>query len=947
MRLAGIHRIAVESMKQPLLVRDGDLNILYANPAFTELTGLTAQEALGKKCYEILGYDERTCKEKCSIDNLASEGPRLTSYDRSEITGPCFCGGKGAGVSPIYEGNRVCGSVIVLSETDPPPTAGEKQERATTPAPVPRPCLNLKRPCLEIDRTLEEALAGSSFGICYFKGGKLRWTNRAMMGLFGYGEEPEKDFLDKNADEFFSSHEEYERIMSELSAKISQGGSANAEARLKRKDGSVFLGEVSVSPGDGTQADEGMTVLVSNITGRKSAKEESSRLGAAIEQAVESILITDAEGTIQYANSAFYELTGYAPDEVVGRNPRILKSGEHDQRFYAELWKTISSGQVWKGRLINKKKNGEMFEEETVISPVKDESGHIINYVAVKHDVTSRLLLEKQLQQTQKMAALGNLAGGIAHDFNNLLQIVLAYSEMLIMTADENLTDKGCLETIQKAAKDAGQLAKRLITFNRKVESKPRPCDLNAELRNLKSMLRRTIPRMIEIELDLAEDLRLVEADPIQMEQVLLNLCINSQQAMPNGGALTIRTANVTGAHLLQGSLPGGAAKQHVMLTVSDTGEGIGEHALPRIFEPFFTTKKSGEGSGLGLAIAQGIVKCHGGNIECESKLGHGTTFLIYLPALGRKALTADARTTRDMPAVGSETILLVDDEERINAMAAHLLTKNGYTVYTAEDGVQALEVFRTHRGGIDLVILDVVMPEMGGAQCLEEILKIDPHMKILISSGYRTDEFNDEALERAKGFVDKPYASMELLRKVREVLDIPLDSGPPLGPKTSGMPDEAPPNALGRFPSHGAKPAAKSRDAFPKMRILAVDDRMAYLKVLEAGLQQFGQTTFAASSGAEAIQLFKGTTVDLVICDLGLPDLSGWEVGKDIQRMCREEGMPKTPFVLLTGSAGHGESNEETDRRVVECGVDAVLGKPVDIPELLEVAARLVRGPA
>jgi CheY-like chemotaxis protein len=311
-----------------------------------------------------------------------------------------------------------------------------------------------------------------------------------------------------------------------------------------------------------------------------------------------------------------------------------------------------------------------------------------------------------------------------------------------------------------------------LLTFSRKTETKPLDLDLNQRIRQTQKFLERTIQKMIDIEMVLADDLADIHADPTQVDQVLMNLAVNARDAMPEGGKLVIETANVilhedyTRLHVE--AKPG----SYVLLSVSDTGSGMDKETLEHIFEPFYTTKGSGEGTGLGLAMVFGIVKQHHGFIKCYSEVGHGTTFRIYLPAIISET-HLDQPVVTAMPQGGTETILLVDDEELIRDLGKRILRKAGYTVLTAYNGKEALDLYRSNKGTISLVILDLIMPEMGGKQCLEELLRIDPQVKTLIASGFAANRQTTEALERgARGFVDKPYNMNQVLQVVRELLD-------------------------------------------------------------------------------------------------------------------------------------------------------------------------------
>jgi PAS domain S-box-containing protein len=518
--------------------------------------------------------------------------------------------------------------------------------------------------------------------------------------------------------------------------------------------------------------------MILDITERKQAVEERIRLATAVEQAAESVIISDRRGTIQYVNPAFERLSGFSSEDIVGKNFRVLKSDRHDETFYQEMWKTITSGKAWGGRISNRMKDGSLRQFEATISPIRDSNGVIVNFVSVNRDVTQEVALEAQLFQAQKMEAVGTLAGGIAHDFNNLLQVIQGYTEVLQSEVDRNKSGFKALQKIHRSAKRGAELTRQLLTFSRKVQSERRPLDLNQEVVQVKNLLERTIPKMIEIELHLSDSPAVVSADPIQVEQAIMNLAVNAMDAMPEGGKIVVETARVMldehfcKAHL--GSRPG----EYILLSISDTGHGMDREILDHVFEPFYTTKDVGKGTGLGLAMVYGIVKNHEGYILCYSELDTGTTFKIYLPAMEQSGERQKGGEAEGHFKGGEETILLVDDEEYIRELGVELLTDAGYKVLTATNGESGLELYRKEQEKIDLVILDLVIPGMGGKKCYEEILKINPKARILIVSGYSANGPGKEAMEAgAKGFVGKPFDVSHLLETIREILDEDLET--------------------------------------------------------------------------------------------------------------------------------------------------------------------------
>ncbi len=388
-------------------------------------------------------------------------------------------------------------------------------------------------------------------------------------------------------------------------------------------------------------------------------------------------------------------------------------------------------------------------------------------------DITERKQLQAQLLHAHKMEAVGTLAGGIAHDFNNLLQVILGYTQMILLNSIEGDPRFACLKGIEKAGLRATELTQQLLTFSRKLDSVLKPVDLNHEIVQMEKLLKRTIPKMIDIKLDLDDTLEIVNADPTQIGQVLMNLAINARDAMPDGGRLIIETGNVVlkedFCRVNIGAVPG----KYVTLTFSDTGHGMDKETLDHIFEPFYTTKETGKGTGLGLAMVYGIVKNHGGYITCHSEVDSGTTFKIYLPVIEQTLDEEQESGPKTMLEGGTETILLVDDERFIRTFGEQMLTQFGYSVITAANSESALALYLEKRAQISLVILDLIMPGMGGLRCLAELIKIDPGAKVVVASGHATHETEAKAMKvGACGFVGKPYDMKKLLKVIREVID-------------------------------------------------------------------------------------------------------------------------------------------------------------------------------
>lgn len=505
----------------------------------------------------------------------------------------------------------------------------------------------------------------------------------------------------------------------------------------------------------------------------RAARESEARFRQIYDSAPMMMQAVDRSGIVRSVNQKWLAVVGYTAPEILGSHIKHIMSETcriHLDSMLENLWKT-GVGHDLNCQFV--KKDGSLIDVLVDAAVIDDPVWGTVSLSAVR-DVSHEIILEKQLREAQKMEALGTLAGGIAHDFNNLLQIILGFSDLLLMNKDYHGSQSKALQSIRDAARRGSELVNQILTFSSKVATNPTLIDLNQIVKKVEHLLSRTISKMIKIELIEECDLMPVFADPGQMEQVLINLAVNAKDAMPQGGQLTIETKNLTLTEQFCKSRPEVQPGDYVLLRVSDSGHGISEEIIGRIFEPFFTTKKPGEGTGLGLSTVFGIIKMHRGHISCNSIQATGTTFDVYLPAM-RTGIGSEVDMTSEMPAFGSETILVVDDEELIRNLGADVLSSIGYTVLTACDGEEALDIYRQEHSRISLVILDLVMPKMGGKQCLEELVKIDPHSRVLIASGYMIDEETRSVLDqKARGIIKKPFNAKELLRNVRSVMDKP-----------------------------------------------------------------------------------------------------------------------------------------------------------------------------
>jgi PAS domain S-box-containing protein len=515
-----------------------------------------------------------------------------------------------------------------------------------------------------------------------------------------------------------------------------------------------------------------MQCIIRDVTAHKQAEIECNRLMTAIEQSGEAIVITDARGDIEFVNSAFEWTTGYSREEAVGQNTRILKSGKQDDLFYHTLWETISSGRTWAGQIVNKRKDGTLYTEETTISPVCAPSGQIINYIAVKRDITELLRLEAQSQQHQIMEAVCSLAGGIAHDYNNMLSVIIGYAELGLEKTVPGQPLHANLEVILRAAKRSVAITRQLLVFARKQKTKLEILDLNRSVEGMLKILRQIAGDTIDLSWRPREEKSLVTMDSVQIGQILTNLCVNARGAISGVGKIIIETENVVVDETFCTPYGGGEAGDYVLLSVSDDGCGLEKEVLDQVFQPFFTSQKLGQITALGLSMVHGIVTQNNGFIDVYSEPGKGTIFKVYLPRHVDSGV--GSRETRVMvpPLSRGETVLLVDDEPELLTLAQTMLEKLGYRVLAAVRPGEAIKLAREYPNEIQMLIVDIIMPEMNGRNLAERLLSLYPRMKILFMSGYTADMIVEQGvLDEDVNFIQKPFSMEELAVTVRDAL--------------------------------------------------------------------------------------------------------------------------------------------------------------------------------
>jgi len=518
---------------------------------------------------------------------------------------------------------------------------------------------------------------------------------------------------------------------------------------------------------------------VAALTQRDRASTDQVRtLTTAIEQTPLSVLIADLTGAMTYVNPTCTAVTGYAREELIGRNPRLFKSGTHPASFYRELWDTLLAGRTWTGELHNRRKNGELYWEAATISQMRDGQGQPSGYVAIKREITADKLaaaeleqVKAQLTQAQKMESIGRLAGGVAHDFNNMLAVILGHAEMALEGLGEADARRENLIEILQAGRRSSDLTRQLLAFARRQTIHPKVIDLNESVEDMLKMLRRLVGENLDLRWQPGNELWPVLIDPAQVNQILANLSVNARDAIAASGVVTITTTNVVVTADMVRTLSRSRVGQFVELTIADTGCGMTPEVLSHLFEPFFTTKAAGKGTGLGTATVYGIVAQNHGFIHVESAVGVGTSMRVFLPRTEPVVTEGPVDDTVQLP-VGTETVLLVEDEPAMLDICRRMLMQLGYTVIACGSASQAQEAFTARTGHIDLLLTDVVMPGTSGRELAESIRTLDSSVKVLFMSGYTAEVL--EGLGVVEGgplCLTKPFSTAELAAKLREAL--------------------------------------------------------------------------------------------------------------------------------------------------------------------------------
>ena len=553
------------------------------------------------------------------------------------------------------------------------------------------------------------------------------------------------------------------------------------EYEIKRTDGtSRWVWD----KGEGIYDEKGNIIgvegFVSDASERRLAAQEHERLIGAIEQSGDAIVITDAQSNILYVNPAFTRVSGYSREEVIGQNPRILGSEMNDAKLYEDLWRTLNAGQTWTGQFVNKRKDGSLYTEMATLSPVVDENQKVVNYVAVKRDITQEIAaakektaLQSQLAQAQKLESVGCLAGGVAHDFNNMLQTILGYTEMALEQVPPEQSLHSDLLEIKKTALRSSSLTRQLLTFARKQNIEPAELNLCETVDGLLNMLRRTVGDNIRLEWSPPDETGYVMMDKGQFEQVVFNLCINARDAIGKTGKISVSLDNVDVTPSNEKQFAGIPLGHYVKLAVRDDGQGIEPGIRDKIFEPFFTTKPLGQGTGLGLSVVYGIVTQAKGEIRLVSELGRGSEFQVFLPRHKKPIATPVPSPSAPESEAQHATILLVDDEAMILHPTQQILERLGHRVLSANSPKEAIKIFEAHADEISLLITDVTMPDMSGPEMVAHLIRIRPNLKFFFMSGHTANLLQKQGFdERSMNFIEKPFTRAGLSAKIQEILN-------------------------------------------------------------------------------------------------------------------------------------------------------------------------------
>jgi hypothetical protein len=705
--------------------------------------------------------------------------------------------------------------------------------------------------------------------------------------LYGWTKE---EAIGRNAHQLLKT--KFPAAPADIESELERRGAWQGELTHTTKTGTRILVATHWAIQQGSAGQTSVVEINNDISDRLRADEISRELAAIVDSSNDAIVSTDLNGTIKSWNRSAESLLGYSAAEMVGNSieqlipPRLRQ----DQRRISTLVAAGSGAQRYES--VRLAKEGREIPVAVTVSPIRNSANVVVGTSNSIHDISAIKaqkdavrLLEEQLQQAQKMETIGRLAGGIAHDFNNLLTVINGYAQILLARFEKDDGVKTIVENILGSGQRAARLTSQLLAFSRKQVLQPKVLNTNALLESMKPMLKRLIREDIEIVWRLQDSSGCIMIDPLQMEQVIMNLAINARDAMPDGGLFTIETSakrlDESYCRLHPYVTPG----EYAVIELTDTGHGISPEIIKRVFDPFFTTKELGSGTGLGLATVYGIIKQSGGHIDVSSEVGFGSRFCVHLPKVGEDGIACEEEEAIAVEVKGNETILLVEDDQGVREIAAGILRGAGFRLLEAADSPEAILVAEQHRGEIDLLLTDIVMPKLNGRELAKALARVRSDMKVLFMSGYPENAITEDGvLEAGVNLLPKPFSPGELLRKVRFVLST----------------------------SKKAK------------TILVLDDEEAIGTLFAETLTAAGYDASSCRDAKAAITLMKQRAIDLFITDLVMPDQEGIETISIMRKK-----YPDVPILAISGYGG------EYLRVAHLLGASGTLEKPVDLGAL------------
>jgi PAS domain S-box-containing protein len=731
-------------MPAAIAMFDRQMRYLAASNRFIEEYGLKDKELLGRSYYEV--HPETPERYKAAFQRCLAGVPEKCDEE-------AFVHANGSSdwmrweVVPWYEENNEIGGIILFSEI-----ITQRKQRE------------------EVVKVRQFSLDHAPDSVFWMgPKGNFVYVNDTACQTLGYSKEELLSMGVSDIDPNFPNG-----VPAEMAQNTERAGFSSVESVHKTKSGHVFPVELQVAYIE-IEEKKYHCCFARDISERKRAEEALLKLSEAIKQAGESVIITDMEGTIEYVNPAFTKITGFASEEAMGKNPRILKSGNQTDEYYKRLWDTISRGEVFHSSVIDRRRDGSQYPAMMTISPIFDKDGEITHYVGIQQDMTDHDILEEQFRQAQKMEALGTLIGGIAHDFNNILTGITGNISIAKYEMNDFPEAVAKLKVAEDLGFQAADMIKQLMAFSRKGLIKKRPFGLTSFIEKISRLVKSSIPENITFRLEHCDEELVVKGDPTQLQQVLVNILNNARDAVADvtEAAITLKIEEFEGDQAFIKNHPDSEGRLFAHLIIEDNGCGIPDGQKKRLFEPFFTTKEVGLGTGLGLSMAYGTIQSHHGIIEVESTQGEGSVFHVYLPLVEERSIDIATEEAPEIVSGNGELILIVDDNADVRKSIKENLTRINYTILEASDGLEAVDIFAANSDEIALVIMDVVMPRLGGVKAVERIRKIQPDIKVIYSTGYDKDETLKKDMPSDEYIVlSKPYSTARISQEIRTLLD-------------------------------------------------------------------------------------------------------------------------------------------------------------------------------